>query len=143
MGISALGKTVISTLWNNKFSVLMNTHIALSTYKASRDEGSGVISSMAATGLDLSLSHMLGWKAYLALEAAKTIPALAVTGMEEYGKYERTLAKDRVARPFGNAVFEDSRNAFTMRQAGMALAQKSKYSMQQAMLGNEAQYMHK
>lgn len=28
-----------------------------------------------------------------------------------------------------------------MRQAGMAIAQRSRYNVQQAMLGNEAKYM--
>jgi hypothetical protein len=93
--------------------------------------------------MELALMHTVGAIPYIGLEIAKAAPSLAVAGMEEYGKYERQLAKDRVARPFGNANFQDSRNAHTMRQAGMALAQRSKYNIQQAMLGNEAQHMHR
>ena len=52
---------------------------------------------------------------------------------------------DRANRniPFSNATFVDTKQAYTMRQAGMQLAQASKYNLQQAMLGNEASMMYK
>ena len=52
---------------------------------------------------------------------------------------------DRTNRhvPFANATFVDTKQAYTMRQAGMQLAEASKYNLQQSLLGNEATSMYK
>ena len=44
---------------------------------------------------------------------------------------------------FAHAQFNDTEQAYTMRQAGMAIAKRSRYNINQAMLGNEAKYMMK
>ena len=44
---------------------------------------------------------------------------------------------------FGEAEFMDTQQLATMRQAGMELAKMSQYNLQQSMMGNEAQYMHR
>ena len=45
--------------------------------------------------------------------------------------------------PFNAHTFVDGQQIYTMRQAGMALAQKAKYQVQAAQMGNEAQFMHR
>ena len=44
--------------------------------------------------------------------------------------------------PFYNATFNDTQQAYTMRQAGMQLAENSKYNLQQSLMGNEAAMLH-
>ena len=53
---------------------------------------------------------------------------------------------DRDARnqmPFRNYTFVDGPQIATMRQAGLALARRSKYELQQTVMGNEARYLHR
>ena len=51
---------------------------------------------------------------------------------------ERQMNKANRRIPFSHSTFNDYRQAATMRQAGMQLAQNSQYNLQQALLGNEA-----
>jgi len=45
--------------------------------------------------------------------------------------------------PFLNTNFQDTQQYATMRQAGMAIAKKSDYTLQQSLLGNEAKFLHR
>ena len=53
----------------------------------------------------------------------------------------RSMNRGAINAPFSNATFVDTQQAYTMRQAGMQMAQASRYNLQQTLLGNEAQYM--
>lgn len=114
-----------------------------SQYESSRDEGHGVITSLAAAGADAALSAVMGWKSYLGMTA---LPALGQAGIDlayAASQYTRDLQRDSLNIPFATSTFIDSPQVQTMRQAGLALARQSKMKTQEAMLGNEASYMHR
>lgn len=120
------------------------TYTAFSGYKEAREEGHGRLSSAAHAATDLILPEFLGWKTHLALGAASFLPKAAVQGMQTVAQlgreYERSV---RDQSPFRSNTFVDSQQIYTMRQAGVALAEQSKYSLQQTLIGNEARYMHR
>lgn len=118
-------------------------YFGISGYNTAREEGNGVISSLAAGATEAILPMLMTPTGYAMYVAATELPGVAVSAAESYGQYGRNLARQSKQTPFQNSQFNDTQQTFTMRQAGMALAQKSKYSLQQTTLGNEAQYMHR
>lgn len=116
---------------------------AADTYKTKRQEGHGAITSAAAAAFDATLPLMMGAPAYMGLQLVTGAPEAAMSGYTSYHQYKRQLAAESRNQAFMNAKFDDTEQAHTMRQAGMAIAQRSKYNMQHAMLGNEAKYMMK
>lgn len=113
---------------------------AYSDYKSARAEGMSKIGSVASAATEFAMGEMLGWK-YLPYQALKAAPAVAVGAMEGISKMQRNMNKTSRQTPFMNSSFQDFSQAYTMRQAGMQAAQQSRYNLQQAMLGNEAQYL--
>lgn len=112
-------------------------------YRANVNEGYSPLSSAAKTAGEFVVMDVLGWKKYLAMQMLTGIPKTVIKGYEGLMQQARSMSKMSNAAPFQNAAFNDTQQAFTMRQAGMQMAQASKYNLQQALLGNEAQYMHR
>lgn len=112
-------------------------------YQANRDEGYGVVTSAVKTGSEFAIMDILGMKKYIGLQIATELPKAGVKAYESMTKQARSMSKMSNAAPFQNAVFNDTQQAYTMRQAGMQMAQASKYNLQQTLLGNEAQYLHR
>ena len=54
---------------------------------------------------------------------------------------QRSMNKTSRQTPFSNAQFRDYNQAFTMRQAGLQMAEASRYNLQQTLMGNEASYL--
>lgn len=125
------------------FNGVLGVTSAMSTYQDEREQGSSALSATASAGIDLALPMMMSAKKYIGLQILPELPGLALDTYTAAQKYRRQLARERNGQAFVNAKFEDSEQAYTMRQAGMAIAQRSKYNTQQAMLGNEAKYMMK
>lgn len=139
-------KASLSKLKNSKSINVGNgigAYFAYDTYNSSRQEGNGVMSSAVSGLSELALPALLGGWGYAAYVAATELPAVAVSAVESYGQYGRNLARQKTQTPFMNASFNETQQTFTMRQAGMQLAQRSKYNLQQAMLGDEARHMHR
>lgn len=113
-------------------------------YADSRDQGNGVIQSLASAGLNAVLPELMGTGLYiggqLASAAIEAAPAIYENLQMQKRQMDRTI---RNQTPFQNYTFVDSPQIYTMRQAGMALAKQSKFKLQQAMMGNEAQYLHR
>lgn len=120
----------------------LGVYFGLDSYKTAREEGHGVVMSGAkAVGENIMMDAMgFGW--YLGYQALTGIPAVGVKTAETLSQAARSMSTLNGNVPFQNATFNDSPQAYTMRQAGMQLAKASKYNLQQAMLGNEAQYLH-
>lgn len=113
---------------------------AYSDYKDAREKGSGKIASALRAGSEFAMGEVLGaW--YLPYQLVKSAPSALVTVAEESSKLQRNMNKTSRQVPFANAHFNDYRQAFTMRQAGMQLAENSRYNLQQTLMGNEAQYL--
>ena len=113
---------------------------AISDYKDAKDQGYSTTGAMAKAGTEFVLGEMLGaW--YLPYTLAKGLPSAAVGAAEGISKVQRSMNKTSRQTPFSNAQFRDYNQAFTMRQAGMQMAEASKYNLQQTLMGNEASYL--
>lgn len=144
--MSASGASIGKFLLKNKgaaFNGALGTWFAASTFQDEREQGASALSASASAGMDLALPMMMSAKKYIGLQAAIALPGLAFDGYMAAQKYRRQLHHENSGQAFQNAQFNDTEQAFTMRQAGMAIAKRSRYNTQQAMLGNEAKYMMK
>lgn len=134
--------TIIKKVFNSGAKVggaIMPAYFAASEYNRSRESGKGVISSAASAGVDFALGEALGWK-YALLGVAQAAPALAVGAYNSIDQMTRQAGSKNANTPFGNSHFRDTQPAYTMRQYGMQLAQNSRYSLEQTLMGNEAQH---
>lgn len=114
---------------------------AYSDYKDARDQGRGKLASVAKAGTEFALGELMGFGWYAGYQIAKAAPSMIVGGLEGAAKMQRSMNKTSRQVPFQNATFKDYRQAMTMRQAGMQMAQASRYNLQQTLMGNEAQYL--
>lgn len=125
----------------NIANVGMAAYFGLDTYQEKRKEGAGKASAMISGAADAVLPMALSLPGYLAFEAVTSAPS----AIYEFGKwqagYRRQLGRDQKQQAFQTAAFQDTQQTYTMRQAGMAVAERSKYNMQQARLGREAQFL--
>lgn len=111
-------------------------------YKSSREAGNGVVKSVAKAGAEFAKGELLGgW--YLVAMGAKAMPTLAVNTVEGINTMSRSMNSMQKRQVFGDAQFMDTQQLATMRQSGMELAKMSQYNLQQAMMGNEAEHMHR
>lgn len=124
------------------FNLGLNGMFAVSDYKTAREEGSSRVGSVAKAAGNFALYEAMGWWT-LPFQAASALPSAAVSGYEAVGKLTRQMNQQGKQVPFVNSNFQDYNQAFTMRQAGMQMAQASKYNLQQTLLGNEAAYLNK
>ena len=129
-------------LSGRNLNALMNLGFAVSDYNESRNSGDGVLKAGAKAGTLFVAGEMLGgWMMPVML--AKQLPTLAVSGIEATQNITRKMNSTARIQTFGEAQFQDTQQLATMRQAGMELAKMSQYNLQQSIMGNEAQYMHR
>lgn len=121
----------------------MNAANAMGTYKTDRAEGMGVIGAGAHAIGETVMWEAVGMKGMLGLGLLKHAPNALVKGTMALDKAARSMDNRSRNIPFANATFADSQQAYTMRQAGMQLAQNSRYNLEQGLMGNEASMMHR
>lgn len=119
-----------------------NLVTSVGMYKDAREEGKGVIGSVAKAGTSFAVGELLGMAA-LPIMALKAAPGAVIGGIEKMQSVTRQMNNIQRVQTFGDAYFQDTQQLATMRQSGMELAKMSQYNLQQAIMGNEAQYMHK
>lgn len=134
---------IASKVFGSVGGFAVNSYFAYGTYSDARNEGRGFIASAAEGGMDLALGYVLGPMAYMGYSVAKEIPGAVVSGAETVGQMGRTMAKTSMNTPFATAQFQDTQQAFTMRQAGMQVAQRAKYALSQSIMGEEARHLHR
>lgn len=121
---------------------VLNLGFAISDYNEARNAGDGVIKAGAKAGAQFVAGEMLGgWMMPVML--AKQVPTIAISAIETTQTVTRKMNSTSRIQTFGEAQFQDTRQLATMRQAGMELAKMSQYNLQQSIMGNEAQYMHR
>ena len=141
---SATAKKAIKGLgWGTAIEYGINGGMAVGSYIDERNAGNGVIGSAVSAAVDNALPFVIGFGTYMAGAALVAAPGAIVSGAEKVNTMARSMEKMSRNTPFDNAQFQDSQQAYTMRQAGMQMAQRSKYNVQQSMLGNEARQMHR
>lgn len=134
--------TIIKKVFNatsKASSVAIPGYFAVSEFNRSREAGKGVVPSLANAAVDFALSEALGWK-YMLLGLAQAAPQIATGAYNSIDQLSRQGSMNGVSTPFANSRFRDSQPAYTMRQYGMQLAQNSRYSLEQTLMGNEAQH---
>ena len=112
-------------------------------YKDSRLEGKGKVRSVVSALSNTVMYEAMGPGLAIGIGVAETLPKLAVEGVLKLNQLARSMDRTNRNVPFANATFVDTKQAYTMRQAGMQLAEASKYNLQQSLLGNEATSMYK
>ena len=139
-----LEKSSAKKIFNSRSgNVLLNTVLSINDYKDARNEGKGVVKSAVKAGALFVAGEVLQGTGMFAVMAAKQAPQMIVHGIESLQKTTRGMNSMTRFQTFGEAEFHDTHQLATMRQAGMELAKMSQYNLQQSMMGNEAQYMHR
>lgn len=140
MGITGSGKMGGKLKLGTALGVGLNAAFGYGDYKTARQEGSSRMGAAAKAASTFAVGEVLGmWM--LPATLLPMVPQAAVGAMEGIGKMQRQMNYDSRRVPFNNANFNDYKQAFTMRQAGMQLAQNSQYNLQQTLMGNEASYL--
>ena len=143
-----INKTTKATekFWNGsrKFNAAFSTWFAWDTYKNERAQGNSRLGSLGQAAMDFVMPELLGFGGYLLFEGAKAAPSLLYNGAQYVSQQARQMERaGRDQSPFRSNTFVDSQQIYTMRQAGMALAEQSKYALQQTLMGDEARFMHR
>ena len=142
-GIDELGPSNLKKIFNKRvFDIGLNAAFAISDYKDARDSGKGVVGSAVKAGALFAAGEVLQG-AMFPVMLAGSIPKMAVGAIETTQKMTRQMNNMQRIQTFGESYFQDTQQLATMRQAGMELAKMSQYNLQQSIMGNEAQYMHK
>ena len=142
-GIDELGPSNLKKIFNKRvFDIGLNAAFTISDYKDARDSGKGVVGSAVKAGALFAAGEVLQG-AMFPVMLASSIPKMAVGAIETTQKMTRQMNNMQRIQTFGESYFQDTQQLATMRQAGMELAKMSQYNLQQSIMGNEAQYMHK
>lgn len=142
-----MAKTVQGAIWekmvkNVGVGTVLNAAFTVKDYKDAKEQGYSTTGAAAkALGTNIMMT-VIGPGKFLGMQMAMEAPALAIKGYEAMAKQARSMAAMGTNKPFQNATFVDTQQAYTMRQAGLQLAKASQYNTQQAMMGNEASFMH-
>ena len=112
-------------------------------YGERRDAGEGVVSSLVKTAGEEALLAMTGFWPYMGYELLKNSGALVEAGESLATQRRAFYADSQYQAPFRTNTFVDNEQLYTMRQAGVALAQQTKYKQVATLMGNEARYMHR
>ena len=143
-GIDELGPSNLKKIFNKRvWNFGLNMAFAVSDYKDARDSGKGVVSSAVKAGALFAAGEVLQGVMFPGVLLAGAIPKMAVGAIETTQKMTRQMNNMQRIQTFGESYFQDTQQLATMRQAGMELAKMSQYNLQQSIMGNEAQYMHK
>ena len=121
----------------------VSAYFGFDSFVESRREGSSMPGAMTRAVADTALPLLLTIPGYLGLEAVTSLPSLGIDAYKWQRDYRRYLGAEQRQRAFQTMAFQDNQQTYTMRQAAMGIAQRSRYNMQQAMMGNEAQFMMK
>ena len=141
--IEDLGPGHLKKIFNKRtVGVGLNAFFAINDYKSAREEGKGVVSSAVKAGSLFVAGEMLGGY-MLPIMLAKSAPQMAVSAVEGMQRMTRQMNSVQRIQTFGDSYFQDTRQLATMRQAGMEMAKMSQYNLQQSIMGNEAQHMHR
>lgn len=142
---SSLSKTIWNAVSNHGINIGLTGYFGIDAYQEARREGSSFLGGAAAAAESMILPMVMpgGIPGYLAFELATSAPSLAIDFYKAQRDYRRKLGVEQRHKAFQSASFQDTQMTYTMRQAAMAIAQRSRYNTQAAMLGQEAQYMLK
>lgn len=114
----------------------------VTTFNENRERGNDIVTSAAKAGASVAIQESIGIVPAIGLGLAKGIGQGMVTGGFALDSMARDMQRRSVPIAFQNANFMDTQANYTMRQAGMKLAEASKFNVQQTLMGNEARYLN-
>ena len=117
--------------------------IGVSSYNKALDEGSGVAGAVSKATVETAAAGLIGPGVYLAGAAALKAPGAMTEGAERLNRRAREMGRTGLNAPFAGNTFVDNQQTFTMRQSAVAMMRQSKYNLENAMQGQEAQYLHR
>lgn len=119
-------------------------YLAIGSYQDYRNEGKTRLGALGNAVMDFALPELMGFWPYVGYEFIKAAPGAALSAGQHISHTMRQMEQEgRNQAPFRTNTFVDSQQIYTMRQAGMALAEQSKYALQQTLMGDEARFMHR
>ena len=139
-------KGAVKLLKNNKGKAAnagLGLIFGVSDYQDAKENGSSTAGALASAGFNMALPMLLGGWGYAAYLAATELPGAVLEGGQALSSAQRQLGRDQRNVAFQSMAFDDNEQKYTMRQAGMAQMQKSRYNAQTVMMGQEAKYMLK
>ena len=126
------------------FNLAFSGYFGYDTYKEERAQGNSRLGALGKATMEFVMPELLGMWGYLGYEAVKAFPGAALSAGQYISQQGRIMERNaRDQAPFKANTFVDSQQIYTMRQAGMALAEQSKYALQQSLMGDEARFMHR
>lgn len=126
------------------FGAAVGGYFFYETYKDERAQGNSRISALGSGAMSFIMPELLSFKGYLAYEAIKAAPGALLSAGQSISQQVRQMERaGQDMAPFKSNTFVDSQQIYTMRQAGLALAEQSKYALQQSLMGDEARFMHR
>lgn len=129
-------------LSGRNLNALLNVGMTITDYNEARNAGDSVLKAGLKAGAQFVAGEALGaWM--LPVTLAKAAPSIAISGVEAAQSVTRKMNSVSRTQVFGESYFQDTQQLATMRQAGMEMAKMSQYNLQQSIMGNEAQYMHR
>lgn len=134
--LKKIGQATGSISKSDLFSLGMGAYFGYQEYRSQREQGNSVLSSIAGGIGDFVVSEMAP-VLYPTAMFLSNIPKWGVQGVMGLNRLSREMNRQR-GGPFATATFVDTKQAYTMRQAGMQIAENSRYNIQQALLGREA-----
>lgn len=108
-------------------------------YNDNRAQGDGVMKAAALGAGNAFIMDAIGMPMYLGLSAVGMGVKAGGAIVSDIGAKSRDFA--RMNQAFSNVSFNESQQAYTMRQSGMQNIQNSEFNTKRALLGNEARYM--
>ena len=125
------------------FNGIMTGYFAVDAYQEAKREGRGTAGALGSAAMSAVLPIVMGVPGYLGFELVTSAPGLAAEAYGGLSKYRRELGQKQRHIAFQNASFQENQQTYTMRQAAMAVAERTRYNRDIALQGHEAKYMFK
>lgn len=143
--LSSMVSATKSAVSMNGINVALTGYFGYDAYQEAKRSGSGTVGAMGSAMSSMALPFLLpgGILGYAGFELATSAPGLAVDAYRGIRDYRRKLGQEQRHMAFQNASFQENQQTYTMRQAAMAIAERTRYNREVAMMGREAKYMMK
>ena len=142
-GARAAGKTTAGKmLWGNKTNLALSSGFSYMTYDDALNDGKTKSEALGEAAFTFGTTALLGPVAGVGMDLLYHAGPAMVGIANDLTQQGRQQAQQSY-RPFSWTNPVNSQQYATMRQAGMALAQQSQYSLQTTMMGQEGKAFHK
>lgn len=136
------GTTAGKIAWENKENAIATGIFSTMAYNDALDEGKTKGEAFGEAAFDAAINLGFGFLAGTAIQMAYWGGPALVGLANDLAQQGRQQAQQSY-RPFAWTNPVNSQQYATMRQAGMAIAQQSQYSLQTTMMGQEGKAFHK